>query len=212
MKPDVVETVMTEILEDQKAVSSKLASLSGTLMEINTKMDDHTTDKIEDNVNTIKEQLKTLQLTCGSLTAEINLPINEINQLKFALDIHKAQLEKPVQQIVKHQVGKVIVVVGTLFIIINILIYCLLRSKDKLEQYKTNDIKYRFFELINVPEIRKQVYAIDSLYHQNADDFRNSVINAEREKQRRLALLLEASLKREEADKLLKAAGSKKKY
>jgi hypothetical protein len=207
MKPEVLETVMTEILEEQKQVSDKLGSYTSILMEVNDKL-----SKTEEaDFNNLNERLRLIQMACQSIHEQFSFPVKEITQLKISLDSCTMQLRQPLQQQIKHQISKIWMVAIALLIALIVIIYFLLDANGRLQQYRSNDYKYRHLKLTNNKSIQQLLMYADSLYIINPDSFKTSVRLRELQKQRKFELLEQATNKELEAKKLRKQAGEKQK-
>jgi len=207
MKPEVLETVMTEILEEQKQVSDKLGSYTSILMEVYEKL-----SKTEDaDFNNLNERLRLIQMACQSIPEQFNFPVKEITQLKISLDSCTMQLRQPLQQQIKHHISKIWMVAIAQLIALVVIIYFLLDTNGRLQQYRSNDYKYRHLKLTNNKSIQQLLMYADSLYIINPDSFKTSVRLRELQKQRKLELLEQATNKELEARKLRKQAAEKQK-
>ena len=210
MKPEVLETVMTEILEEQKQVSDKLGSYTSVLMEVYEKLSKTGRQEPAD-FNNLSERLRLIQMACQSILEQINLPVKEITQLKVSLDSCTVQLRQPLQQQVKHHIGKIWKVTIALVIALAVVVYFLLNTNGRLQQYRSNDFKYRHLKLTNNRSLQQLLLYADSLYIINPDSFKTSVQLREEHKREQFELLQQAADKEQQAKQLRTQAGEKQK-
>lgn len=203
MESDVIETVLTELLEELRQVNSKLTSFTAILMELH----EEKTSLKADTTEKLVERLRTVQMSLQSLPSQIQIPLKEITQLNQSLDLCTAQLQQPIQQVVKHHIAKIWIAAAGLLITVVIMVYFLLNSHGQLKQYQAGEIKYRYLKLVSNPNLQWLLFYTDSLYRVNSDSFMVAVVQKEAEEQRRLKLLQEANAKEKKAKQLRRRAG-----
>jgi hypothetical protein len=206
MEPDVIETVLTELLEEQRQANSKLASFTAVLMELH----EEKTSLKADTTEKLGERLRAVQMSLQSLPSQIQIPLKEITQLNQSLDQCTAQLQQPIQQVVKHHIAKIWMVAAGLLITVVIMIYFLLDSRSQLKQYEAGEIKYRYLKLVSNSNLQWLLFYTDSLYRLKPDSFKVAVLQKEAEEQRRLKLLQKAKSKEKEAEQLRQRASQVK--
>lgn len=202
MVPDVIETVLTELLEELRQVNSKLTSFTTILMELH----EGKTSLKADTIEKFVERLRAVQMSLQSLPSQIQIPLKEITQLNQSLDLCTAQLQQPIQQVVKHHLAKIWMVAAGLLLTVVSLIYFLLENNSQLKQYEASEIKYRYLKLVSNSNLQRLLYYTDSLYRQKPDSFKVSVQQREAEEQLQLKLLQETKGKEHEAKQLRRRA------
>lgn len=207
MEPDVIETVLTELLEEQRQVNCKLASFTAVLMELHEGKTSLKTDTIEKFV----ERLRAVQMSLQSLPSQIHIPLNEITKLNQSLDLCTAQLQQPIQQVIKHHISKIWTVAVGLLLTVVILIYFLLDSRSQLKQYSAGEIKYRYLKLVSNPNLQRLLFYTDSLYRLKPDSFKVAVLQKEAEEELQRKLLQEACDNEEEQLSRRAGQGKRKK-
>lgn len=203
MEPGVIETVLTEVLEEQKQVNSKLSSFTAVLMEMHeskTNSKDSVSDKLSDRLGTVQTALQ-------ALPEQINTLMEEIRQLRDSLERCRQQLKQPIRQVVKHHVSKIWMVAAGLFLGSVTLLYFLFDTSHKLDLYKAGDIKYRHLKTINRSDLQRLLFYTDSLYRMRPDSFVQAVEIKEEQEKLQIELLQQAVQKEKEAKQLRKRAG-----
>jgi hypothetical protein len=206
MEADVIETVLTELLEEQRQVNSKLTSFTAILMELH----EGKTNLKADTTEKLVERLRAVQMSLQSLPSQIQIPLKEITQLNQSLDQCTVQLQQPIQQVVKHHISKIWMVAAGLLLTVVILIYFLLGSRSHVKQYETGEIKYRYLKLVSNPNLQRLLFYTDSLYRLKPDSFKVAVLQKEAEDELQLKLLQEAKGKEQEAKQLRRRASQNK--
>jgi hypothetical protein len=198
METNVIETVLTEVLEEMKQINSKLTSFTAILMEIHEwKM------KAKDDIpDKLSERLGTVQKTLQALPAKINLPIEEMRQLRDSLESCRRQLKQPIRQVVKYHMSKMLMVAIALFLGCVSMLYFLFDTNSRLELYKAGDIKYRQLQQTNNSTLQRLLFYTDSLYTLNPDSFSINVQLKEAQERLQLKLLERANYKEREAELL----------
>ena len=203
MEVDVIETVLTEVLEELKQLNSKVNSFTAILMEMH-EWNNSAMNGVSDKLS----QLSTIQMELKALPAQIHFPIEEIRQLKDSLESCQQQLKQPIRQAVTHHVSKIWMVVAGLFVAFVTVLNFLLASNRRLTSYKASDIKYRYLQT-NYPGLQGLLFTTDSLYELNPDSFVLAVHRKEEQKKLQMELLQKAIQKENEAVQLRKKASEK---
>ncbi|WP_315819368.1 hypothetical protein [Paraflavitalea speifideaquila] len=79
-------------------------------------------------------------------------------------------------------------------------------TASRLDNFRDNDTKYRYLQLLDNSQVSRLLHYADSLQQARPDFFRDSVLTAEKEKQRSLEMLDEAIRKETEARQLRQKA------
>lgn len=163
---------------------------------------------------TVAQQKKEIQL----LRQEIkNLPVQIIpssakfGELSVGIDRLNRQLQVPLHNRIehKHELHKGIWVSVSLFLLSVTLIWALLNSYQNNQQFKSNDIKYRYLKIAGNPYIFKFCGVTDSLYFKDENSFRTGVEQEEQRLIQQAEDLRLAGEKEREAKTLRNRAGQR---
>ena len=117
-----------------------------------------------------------------------------------------AALARPQVQNHHHHFPKIAWATGGLFLVLCFVVTGWYLTASRLEHFRANDTKYRYLQLYENSQLNDLLHYADSLQQARPDFFRDSVLAAENEKQRRLEMLDEAIRKEAEAQQLRKKA------
>jgi hypothetical protein len=110
----------------------------------------------------------------------IKFPTKQMEELRGNLVTGVALLKQPVENkmIHHHHIPKIVWVSAILFVVL-CLVFCGWYNTDqKLDQYRANDLKYRYLKLKTNPTLQRLLVLTDSLC-QNQHDFDKAVLQGE---------------------------------
>lgn len=105
-----------------------------------------------------------------------------------------------------HHFPKIAWVTAGLFLALCLVVTGWYTTASRLDSFRNNDTKYRYLQLIDNNQVSHLLHYADSLQQARSGFFRDSVLTAENEKQRRLEMLDEAIRKEAEAQQLRQKA------
>ncbi|PZR16547.1 MAG: hypothetical protein DI539_17620 [Flavobacterium psychrophilum] len=196
--------------------------MSDNLLTTLTEISESHTKKIEQQ----DEQISALRVTLHQLTdwkatlSQLALSDGQMNKLLVQLPEQTKQcqrlngllqdtmaaLSRPQEQKHHHHFPKIAWATVGLFLILCLVITGWYATASRLDSFRDNDSKYRYLQLIDNNQVSRLLQYADSLQQARPDFFRDSVLAAENEKQRRLEMLEEAIRKEAEAQQLRKKA------
>ena len=170
MNPEMLELVLTELLEEQKKETLTNAELISILKRLLEKLEVMEQLIQPKDGPTILERLRAIQIACQSGTEKPALNPVQIT---------------PVQTVVKHDFyfKTTAVIAISFFMIIVILTWLYLGKRKEANAHKENDIKYRYLKLNANPNLKKILRLTDSLYLFAADSMQKKVSWMERQQQ-----------------------------
>lgn len=156
------------------------------------------------------EQIKKEFTELKSMVGKISFPVNEMHELSTNLHTSVKLLKQPVQEklLHHHYIPKLLWVTIGLLLLACLFFILWLSAGENLDQYKSNDTKYRYLKLQENPNLRDLLYNIDSIHLTNPD-LRDSVEQRELQNKRNLEMLQEAIRKEKEAKELRDKAKGK---
>ena len=156
------------------------------------------------------EQIKKEFTELKAMVGNISFPVNEMHELSTNLHTSVKLLKLPVQEKVihHHYIPKLLWVTIGLFLLACLFFVLWLSAGENLDQYKSNDTKYRYLKLQENQNLRELLYTTDSIYLINPG-LRDSVEQRERQNTRNLEMLQEAMKKEQEAKELREKARRK---
>ena len=124
----------------------------------------------------VKKQLTDIKVAITS----ISFPTKQMETLSGNLAANVALLKQPVENKVvhHHHIPKIILISVVLFIALCLVCCGWYNTAQKLDQYQTNDLKYRYLKIKNNPSLQQLLLYTDSLYKTNPD-FSNAVLHGE---------------------------------
>lgn len=149
-----------------------------------------------DDFEQIKKEFTELKAMIGN----ISFPVNEMHELSTNLHTSVKLLKQPVQDKVLHHhyIPKLLWITIGLSLLACLFFVLWLLAGENLDQYKSNDTKYRYLKLQENQNLRELLYTTDSIYLINPG-LRDSVEQRERQNKRNLEMLQEAIKKEQEA-------------
>lgn len=134
-----------------------------------------------------------------------NISISEKGMHELSANLHTSVklLKQPVQEKVLHHhyIPKLLWVAIGLFLLACLFFVLWLFAKENLDQFKSNDTKYRYLKLQESQNLKELLYNTDSIYL-ITPGLRDSVEERERQNARDLEMLQEAIKKEQEAKEL----------
>ena len=162
MNPEMLEIVLTELLEEQKKETITNVEMVSIVKKVLEKL-----EVLEQVVQPragpgISERLRAIQIACQ---ANLEKPTSQSLQ------------SMPVQTIVKHHFYfKTTAVIAVSFsMIMVILTWLYLGERKESDRYKANDIKYRYLQLNASPSLKKVIRLTDSIYLFAEDSIKRKV-------------------------------------
>lgn len=131
-----------------------------------------------------------------------NISISEKGMQELSANLHSGVklLKQPIQEKVLHHhyFPKLLWITIGLFLLACLFFVLWLLAGKNLDQYKSNDTKYRYLKLQENENLKELLYNTDSIYL-ISPDLRDSVEQRERQNTRNLEMLQEAMKKEQEA-------------
>ncbi len=149
MKPEMLEIVLTELLEEQKKETITNAEIVSIIKRLFEKV-----EIIEQQVQgkddpSVAERIRAIQIASQSISEKLAFPAKEITDLKRLLDIRTVETKVPVQSIIKHHhyFKTTAIIAFAFFIIIVVLTWLYLDKRKEANDHRASDIKYRYMNL-----------------------------------------------------------------
>lgn len=180
---------------------------------------------MEDEIKRIKEQMPTIpdysaqlasinqsltqaQVSIARLPQQLKFPTGAVYTLTQHLDINNDLLRRPPRQEVRHyhHLTTGIIISSTLVLLLAICVCWIYNLYDKQNNYKANDIKYRYLKLQEIKPLQALLYETDSLYRKRGKAITDSVIQQEEARELRKELQEKAERKEQEAQQLWEQA------
>lgn len=170
------EILLNTIVEKVNAQEKKISDMQPALKDV-----PRNTAEIE----RVKKEMQEIKTSIQ----DISFPVKEMQELSDQLEESIRLLRQPVTDKVLHHhyVPKVIWIATGLFIVLALVCAGWYATANKLDQYKENDIKYRYLKVNNSPPLRQLLNITDSLYR-NDENFRSYVIQVEEDFMKRIEL------------------------
>jgi hypothetical protein len=164
--------------------------------EMSTPFTEVATNKIQkqaEQIDGMQKKLKSLETVSQSLIdvqkqltdikvaiTGIKFPSKQIEELSGNLATGVALLKQPVENKVlhHHHVPKIFWASGVLFAVLCLVFCGWYNTAQKLDQYRANDLKYRYLKLKTNPALHRLLVAADSIY-QNQLGFDKAVLQGE---------------------------------
>jgi hypothetical protein len=169
------QLVIETIIEKVEAAETRLNIQGKELFEITKKVS--TVMDQADTIKTIANLMKKLQDNMYTIT----WPVREMAELSNQLARNNELLANPKKskQVVFHTAGKLIWVISGLSIVIILLIIGLINSEGSLDQYRMNDMIWRYIKLSNGSQNLKYLQSVEGLYLTNPEKMKSLVENEE---------------------------------
>lgn len=162
MNPEMLEIVLTELLEEQKKETITNVEMVSIVKKVLEKL-----DVLEQLVQPsdgpgLSERLRAIQITCQNNTGKPASPFVQ---------------STPVQTVVKHHFyfKTTAVIAVSFFIMMVILTWLYVGKRKESDMYRANDIKYRYLQLNASPQLKKILRLTDSLYLFAGDSIKGKV-------------------------------------
>ncbi len=112
---------------------------------------------------------------------QIVWPVEKMNELSLRLESNNDLLSNPVKpkQIVVHSAGKLAWVIVSLVFVIILLVTGLINTVNKLNQYQTNDILWRYVKATNKSQNLEYLQSVENLYLNDPEKMKSLVEEAE---------------------------------
>lgn len=141
-----------------------------------------------------------------------NISISEKGMQELSANLHTGVklLKQPVQEKVLHHhyIPKLLWIAIGLFLLACLFFILWLFAGENLDQYKSNDTKYRYLKLQENKNLKELLHNTDSIYL-IIPGLRDSVEQRERQNTRNLEMIQEAMKKEQEAKELREKAKGK---
>lgn len=194
---DNLLTTLTEISEDHTKKIEQHADQIGALRETLHQLTDW------------KATLNQLTLSDGQmnkLLTQLPEQTKQYQRLGGLLQDTMAALSRPQEQKHHHHFPKIVWVTAGLFLALCLVVTGWYTTASRLDSFRNNDTKYRYLQLLDNSQLSRLLYITDSMHQAQPSLFRDSVLAAENEKQRRMEMLEEAIRKEVEAQQLRQKA------
>ena len=154
------QLVIETIIEKVEVTETRLGTQEKELTEI-TKKVSTMTDQTK-TVKTLSDLIRKLQDNMNTIT----WPIREMAEISNRLAQNNKLLTNPkkTKQVVFHTAGKLIWVVAGLSIGILFLIVGLFNTTSRLDQYRMNDMMWRYIKLSNNSQNLEYLHSVETLY------------------------------------------------
>ena len=164
---------MSELL--LQTIIEKLESLEIALLKENNAAKDEVT------AQPLLKEVKSLQSEIAKLPFQFKVSDEKMSKLLETITALNLPLENPVQTKVKHNhhLHKGLWVAVGLFLISLLLLLGWINAGNTKEEFKANDIKYRYIKINGNSHLLKLLYHTDNLFNANAEVFRKSTIQEE---------------------------------
>jgi hypothetical protein len=154
------QLVIETIIEKVEAAETKLNIQGKELSEITKKV-----STVTDQANTIKtiaNLIKKLQDNMNTIT----WPVKEMTEMSNLLAQNNELLAHPkkTKQVIVHTAGKLIWIIVSLFAMMLSLIILLVNTSNKLDQFKMNDMIWRYIKLSNSSQNLEYLQTVERLY------------------------------------------------
>lgn len=181
MNPEMLELVLTELLEEQKKETLSNAEMISIVKKLLAKVGVVEQLLHPEDGPAILERLRAIQIACQSRSENPALNFAKIT---------------PVQTVIKHHFyfKTTAVIAVSCFTIIVVLTWLYLGKGKQTNAYKENHIKYQYLKLNASPNLKKILRLTDSLYQFAADSMQKKVLWVERLQQEQGELSEEASI------------------
>ncbi len=175
MNLEMLELVLTELLEEQKKETITNAEMVSIVKRVLEKLEVMEQLIQPKDGPAILERLRAIQIACQGSLEKTALPSPQITK---------------VQTVIKHHFYfKTSAVIATSFFIVIIILSMLYLGKRKeLNTHRANDIKYRYLNLNVSSNLKKILRLTDSLYLFDPDSMRIKVVWMERQQQEQYEL------------------------
>ena len=166
---------MNEVL--LQTIIEKLEALEIALL----KQSDPTKDC--ESLNVLARLMKSLQSEIMKFSSECRTNTNCVTDLSNQINTLRSNYINPEQNQVKHvhHFHKHIWISLSLFIISLLFAYGWINCYNEKKQFEANDIQYRFWKANGNASLLEIIYKTDSLYNLDRDDFKDQVLEAERQ-------------------------------
>jgi len=144
----------------------------------------------EKRISTIESKMSNSSKVNAESERQSKLTDGKVQELNKRLDNVLAVLSKPPQSEVRHHHHFPAIFWGTagLFLALCLVSSGWFMTGQKLEQFRTNDTKYRYLKVFTDSAAADYLFRLDSTYAANPDSFQNAVFKRERLRERRLEL------------------------
>lgn len=182
-------------------------------------------NSMEDGIKRLKEQMPTVpdysaqlaginqsliqaQESITRLPQQLKFPAGAVHTLTQQLDVNNDLLSRPPRQEVRHHhhVTTGLIISGILVLLLTISVCWIYNLYDRKDNYKANDIKYRYLKLQESKPLQVLLYETDSLYRKRGKAITDSVIQEEEARELRKELQEKAERKEQEAQQLREQA------
>jgi hypothetical protein len=198
----LIDTIIEKVELSEKRLDESEKQLSG----INQRL-----ISVSDQSENFK-QLSILVKRLQDSMKEVKWPVNEINQMSFHLKLNNNLLANPkkTKRIVIHTFGSLAWVISGLSIVLLLLTVWVFNLNGKIDQYKTNDLLWRYIKVTNGGQNLKYLQSIEKRYLDDPKVIR-SFIEQEEFKQKQIAESFAADQSQNQLDSVSSSVKRKKK-
>lgn len=137
--------------------------------------------EIENNLSEISDQsnnLKKLSEVVGQIQERMKTivwPVEKMNELSIRLKLNNDLLSSPVKTktTIVHTAGKLGWFILFLSCTIVLLAFSLFETVEKLDQYKKNDLLWRFVKIVNKDQNLEYLHSVEKLYLQDPEKMKS---------------------------------------
>ncbi|GAA0548147.1 hypothetical protein [Chitinophaga japonensis] len=198
---------MSEVL--MQTIVDKLNEIDATVGQLKEKMP--TVPDYSRQLTAINQSITQAQESVVSLPLQLKFPTAAVHTLTQHLEVNNDLLRRPPKQEIRHHhhLAKGIIASGVLGLLLIICACWIYRLYERQDNYKANDIKYRYLKIEGTSSLQALLYKMDSLYHKDMKAMRDSVVQWEADRERRMELQEKAAQKEREAELLREQAQRK---
>ena len=152
----VIETIIEKVEATEISLNTQGKKLSEITKKVSTVTDQANT------IKTIANLIKKLQDNMNTIT----WPVKEMTEMSNLLAQNNELLAHPkkTKQVIVHTAGKLIWIIVSLFAMMLSLIILLVNTSNKLDQFKMNDMIWRYIKLSNSSQNLEYLQTVERLY------------------------------------------------
>jgi CHASE3 domain sensor protein len=137
---------------------------------------DQTLIGISDQTENLKKVAAIVKRLQDSMM-EVKWPVDEINKMSFRLNINNGLLANPVKtkQTVVHNLGNLLWLITGLSAIVISLSLWLINITERMDQYKTNDLLWRYIKVTANSQYREYLQTLEQGHAEDPDKMKSFV-------------------------------------
>ncbi len=175
-----IEKVLNQLSEERIQDSQELKNLR-TVQEVQ----QQTIRENQSEIVSFGKDLGNLKTGQEAIFKRITVPLKQVEELSIKIDIHGELLKKPLTQKVihEHHVPKLLYATVALFCICICLVMGWFQTEQRLDQYQTNDTKWRKLLLGAKPTLTKIMQDVAAAVDNDQEKTREAVEKEEKHNQ-----------------------------